>query len=124
EPFQGRPRAPRRLREDSVSGVIPKAGALPACCSFGIFDVGDRTIPAGRGLGVPVAFLVLVFDCLRVTGDALFGRGRARRRKRRLVGGKRLRENAVDRVGPAVVVTDDPIYDMRHGCTRWWQASN
>src|SRR5262249_32667737 len=88
-------------------------------CSIGIFDIGDRTIAAGSGLGMPATFFVLVLDCLRVTGYALLGRGRARRGKRRLVSGKRLRENTVDRVGPALVVPDDPICDMRHGCTCW-----
>src|SRR6478609_10519790 len=66
---------------------------------------------------MPVAFLVLVFDDLRMSGDALLGGGRAGRRKRGLVGGKRLREHAVDLVGPAVVVANDLIRDMRHGYT-------
>src|ERR671936_388679 len=40
-------------------------------------------------------------------------------RQRRLVSRKRLREHAVGLVGPAVVVADDLICDMRHGCTCW-----
>src|SRR5215831_1935359 len=91
--------------------------------SIRVLDVGVRTIAAGGGLGAPVAFLVLVFDRLRVPGHALLGGGRARRRKRRRVGRERLREHAVDRVGPAVVVADDVICDMRHGCTCWRQRS-
>src|SRR6516165_6840719 len=91
--------------------------------SIRVLDVGLRTVAAGGRLGVPVAFLVLVFDALRVPGHALLGGGRARRRERRIVGRKRLREHAVDCIGPAVVVANDPICDMRHGCTCCWQRS-
>src|SRR5919201_4914449 len=96
--------------------------ARRACGSIGIFDVGIRTIAARSGLGMPAAFLVLIFDDLGVPGHALLVRCRARCRKRRLVRRKRFRENAVDRVSPAIVVTDDLVRDMRHGCTRWWEA--
>src|SRR5262245_29213535 len=94
-----------------------------ACCSSRVLDVGVRTIAAGGRLRVPVAFLVLVFDGLRVPGHALLGGGRAGRRKRRRVARERLREHAIDRVRPAVVVADDVISDMRHGCTCWRQRS-
>src|SRR5437899_9684980 len=109
-----------------------RAGSMPveyihptrrACCSSRVLDVGIRTIAAGGRLRAPMAFLVLVFDDLRVPGYALLGRRRAGCRKRRLVGRERLREHAVDRVGPALVVADDPISDMRHGCTCWRQRS-
>src|SRR5215831_7513223 len=91
--------------------------------SVRVLDVGVRTIAAGGRLGVPVAFLVLVLDGLRVPGHALLGGGSAGRGKRRIVGWKWLREHAIDHVSPALVVADDPICDMRHGCTCCWQRS-
>src|SRR6266508_3471978 len=94
-----------------------------ACRSICILDVGVWTIAAGGRLGMPAAFLVLVFDDLRVPGHALLGGGNAGCCQRRLVRRKRLREHAVDLVRPAVVVADDLICDMRHGCTCWWQLS-
>src|SRR5215831_11160816 len=79
-----------------------------------ILDVGLRTVATGRRLSAPVAALVFVFDDLRVARHPLLGRGGASRREGLRVGRIWLREYAVDRVRPAVVVPDDLIRDMRH----------
>src|SRR5262249_53878494 len=80
-----------------------------------ILNVGLWTVATRRRLGAPVAALVFVFDDLRVSRHALLGRGGdASRREGLSVSRIWLREYAVDRVRPAVVVPDDLIRDMHH----------
>ena len=72
------------------------------------------TVDAGGGLGVPFAVGGLVFDRLGAPRHALLGGGAPGRGERRGVACEWLREHAVDGVGPAAVMLDDPVDDMGH----------
>src|SRR5665213_3769203 len=74
-----------------------------------------RTVAAGGGFGMPAALLVLVLYFLGVAGDGLFDRRRLGRGECCGVARERLREHAIDLVGPAAVVLDDFVCDFRHG---------
>src|SRR5262245_42975307 len=82
-----------------------------------VLHVGVGPIAATGGLDVPLALLVLVFDDLGEARHALLlGRSLGGCQCLR-VGGEGLRENAVDLVGPAAVMLDDFIRDVRHWST-------
>src|SRR5262249_53400399 len=100
-------------RKPSTSMLIAHQG-LAQRSLFAIFHVGLWTIASGRGLGVPAAALVLVFDGFGLSRDALLaGRG-ACRRECCGVSWKRFRECAADLVGPPILVANDLISDVGH----------
>src|SRR5262245_25642745 len=89
----------------------------PLCALRAVLHVGVGAIASARGLDVPLAVLVLVFDDLGKARHALLlGRGPGGRQRVR-VGGEGLREYAAGLVGPAAVVLDDLIRHVRHCCT-------
>ena len=63
---------------------------------------------------MPASVLVLVLDDLGASGHALLLGCSLRRRQRRRVRREGLGEHAVDLVGPAAVVLDDFVRDVRH----------
>src|SRR5262249_31087714 len=70
-----------------------------------------RAVSAAGSFRVPLALVILVLDGFRVAGDFLLLGGRPR-------GGERLgmvRKHAVDFIGPAAVVLDNLVGDVRHG---------
>ena len=115
------PTSPGHAGRDVASAPSDAAGGTVTCRLIHILNVGLRTISAGGSLGVPATVLVFVFDHLRVARHALIGSGHAGRSEGLGVGRKWLREHAVDRVRPAVVVPDDLICDMRHRFTFQYQ---
>src|SRR6516225_1051848 len=80
---------------------------------IGILDHGMRTIPTAHGFTVPLAFLILVLDCFHVTGKFLLRGGRLRGGERFGMGRKGFRKHAIGLVGPATVVLNNLISDVR-----------
>jgi hypothetical protein len=63
---------------------------------------------------VPLAALILIFDAFGLTGLPLLGGGAPRRIERFGVGREALRKDAVDSVGPAIIVADDFVCNVCH----------
>src|SRR3984893_2931631 len=80
-----------------------------------VLDDGVRAVSAAGGFRVPLALVILVLDGFRVAGDFLLLGGRLGGRERLGVGRERFRKYAVDFIGPAAVVLDDLVGDIRHG---------
>src|SRR5271168_2329998 len=80
-----------------------------------VLDVGLGTVVAGGGFDVPLAVGGLVFDRLGSAGYPLFGGDALGGGERHGMGRKRFREYAIDGIGPAAVVLNDPVGDMAHG---------
>src|SRR5215475_9897489 len=90
-----------------------------------VFDVGLWPIRAARGLRVPATLFVFVLYgfCMARHG-LLFGSG-LRSGERVGVGRVRLREHAVNLVGPTAIVFDDLVGNVRHqGPLRLGRCSN
>src|SRR5689334_13609343 len=109
---------PRHMRRT----VTSRAGARQPLGSQrwalrAVLDVGLGAIGAARGFAVPIALRVLPLDAFARAGNTLLGGSVARRGQRLGMGGERFGEDAVDRIGPAVVVADDLVGDVRHRCT-------
>ena len=64
---------------------------------------------------MPLSLVILVFDGFSMTGDFLFGGSHLRGGKCLGMRRKGLRKHAVDFVGPAAVVLDNLIDDIRRG---------
>ena len=67
-----------------------------------------RAISATGGFRVPLALFILVLDGFRVAGDFLFLGGRPRSSERLGMGREGFRKCAVDSIGPAAIVLDNP----------------
>src|ERR1700757_3206488 len=104
----------------SPSGAPFSAGSASNCCSncsggslTRVVDVGLGAVAALGRLGVPLAVGCLVFDHLGASRRALPSRGTLGGGKGRSMIRKRLRKHAVDGVGPAAVMFDDFVGDVR-----------
>jgi hypothetical protein len=64
---------------------------------------------------MPTAGAVFVLDQDALPGRSLLLRCSFRGRVSRLAGGKRLREDVADFIGPTPVVVDDRVREMAHG---------
>src|SRR5437660_12022952 len=69
-----------------------------------VLDIRLRAIASRGSLGAPLAVQCLVLDHLGTAGCALFGGGALAGRERRGMASKRVRQHAVDGLGPDVVV--------------------
>src|SRR5687768_1108702 len=84
-----------------------------------IGNFGLRPVPTVGEFVVPFAVGVLVLDAIRGSGDLLFGRSDLGRAQRVLVVGECLRECRADLVGPAPIMLDDLVGQLRHEVLRW-----
>ena len=102
----------------STSPLAPQSLSLIAVCGRSL----PRRFPCATCPSRPRT------RCFGVAGDFLLVGGRLRGGERVGVGRERLREDAVDLVGPAAVVLDDLVGDFGHGAPflRWLtvQANN
>jgi hypothetical protein len=64
---------------------------------------------------MPLAVLVLIFNGLGPTGDALLGSRPARRRQRLGMRAEAFGKNAIDSISPTLVVADDLVRNVCHG---------
>src|SRR5262249_5160441 len=83
--------------------------------SIHVLDDGVWAVSAAGGFRVPLALVILVLDSFRVAGDFLLLGGRPRRSERLGMGRERFRKHAVDFIGPAAVVLDNFVCNVRHG---------
>src|SRR6516225_7685384 len=83
--------------------------------SIYVLDDGARAVSAAGGFRVPLALVILVLDSFRVAGDFLLLGGRPRRSERLGMGREGFRKHTVDFIGPAAVVLDNFVGDLRHG---------
>src|ERR1700722_12117722 len=105
------PRLSCRDGPENISAMTAATGGILRL----FLDVVLGTVVAGGGLHVPLAIGGLVFDRLGSAGYPLFGGDALGGGECRGMGRKRLREYAVDGVGPAAVMLNDPVGDMAHG---------
>jgi hypothetical protein len=80
-----------------------------------VLDDGVRAVSAAGGFRVPLALVILVLDGFRVARDFLLLGGGLRGCERLGMGLECFRKYAVDFIGPAAVVLDDLLGDIRHG---------
>src|SRR5262245_6674615 len=71
-------------------------------------------VSAAGGFHVPLALVILVLDGFRVARDFLLRGGRPRSGERLGMGREGFRKYAVDFIGPAAVVPDNLVGDIRH----------
>src|ERR1700741_667057 len=79
-----------------------------------VFDVSLWPIRAARSFRVPASLFVFVFYGFRVAGNGLLLGSGLRGGERVGVGRVGLRIDAVDLVGPAAIVFDDLVGNVRH----------
>jgi len=75
-------------------------------------DLGVGPIVAPRHLLVPFALFVFPGNAARLPRHVLFGGGALRRAARGVMGGESLGKNAVDLIGPAVIMLVNAINDL------------
>ena len=105
----------RRLRRGGQAAYEP--APKPGCGRDGsilVLDDGVRAVSAAGGFRVPLALVILVFDGFRVAGDLLLLGGRLRGCERLGMGWEGFRKHGVNLIGPAAVVLDDLVGDIRH----------
>src|SRR3954465_2774007 len=80
--------------------------------------LNDRvwTVSATDRLGVPLAFLVLILDIFDIARDFLLLGSQLRGSERLSMSRESFRKHAVDFIGPAAVMLDNLVDDVRH-CT-------
>src|SRR5215471_5992053 len=89
-------------------------GAGPKSSIF-VLDDGVWAVSAAGSFRVPLALLILVLDGFRVAGNFLLLGSRPRGGECLGMGRKGFGKHAVDLIGPAAVVLDNLISDVRHG---------
>src|ERR1700730_11597899 len=87
-----------------------------------VLDIGLGAVAAGGGFGVPLAVGGFVFDRLGSAGHALLGGGAPGGGKRRGMGRVGVGKHDIDGIGPAAVMLNDFVGDVRHWGTRSWLA--
>src|SRR5271154_718867 len=80
-----------------------------------VLDLSVRSIVSPFVFLMPTAGAVFVFDRDALPWRPLLLRCSFRGRVSRLAGGKRLREDVADSIGPTPVVLDDRVSEMAHG---------
>lgn len=103
----------RHLRDTGIR-TVRCATSISGVSAIDVLDVGVRAVASGRRFRMPLAFLVLVLDDVGLPGNALLLGGALGRGERGRMGAKRLGENIAGLVGPAFIVPDDSIRDVRH----------
>jgi hypothetical protein len=89
-------------------GVAPMRGSIL------VFDNGMGPVPTAGGFRVPLSLVILVFDGFLVAWDFLLASSHLRSGQRLGMGREGFRKHAIDLVGPAAVVLDNLIGDIRH----------
>src|SRR6185437_1601505 len=102
------------LNDSRAEKIGRRAARMPRGLRL-VLDVGLRPVAAGRGLDMPVAVLVLVFDDFGMARLHLLGRRHLGGIARLRVRGEGFRIDAVDPVRPAAIVLDDLVSEVDHG---------
>jgi len=88
-------------------------------CQYGtsilVLDKSVRAVSASGGFGVPVAFVILIFDRFGVPRYFLLLRGRLCRGEGLGMRREAFRKRAIDFIGLATVMLDNLIGDIGHG---------
>src|SRR5262245_30533194 len=109
--------APRAAQEQefatSALDFPPDDRAWSGALDF-VFYMCLWPVRPARGLGVPAAFFVFIFDDFCVTWHRLFLSSCLRGRERIGMGRESFRKDTVDLVSPAAVVFDDFVGHFHH----------
>src|SRR5262249_31628410 len=82
--------------------------------SVHVLDDGVGAVSAAGGFRVPRALVILILDGFRVAGDFLLLRGRPSGGECLGMSREGFRKHAVDSIGPATLVLDNLVGDVRH----------